>query len=105
MADDESADAIAVPMVWVGLEDLPVLAANQILTQIDEDHIYLTLGVAVPPALIGEDAAERRAQAEQLKYVAARPLTRVAISRRHLGQMIDVLQRTADNFDKQGEGQ
>jgi hypothetical protein len=103
MADEDTTEEIKVPMVWVGLEELPVLAANQVLVQIDQDQLYLTLGVAISPPLVGSDRDELRMQAEQIKYVAARAVSRVAISRRHLGELIDVLQRSAANFDKQGE--
>ncbi|MER5918142.1 hypothetical protein ABT124_49885 [Streptomyces sp. NPDC001982] len=101
MGDNDTAKAVAVPLLWVGLDDQPLLSTNQVLTQVDSDHVYLAFGTATPPVLMGQDA-EVRDQAMKLSYVPVRSVARLAISRRHLGELIEVLQRTADKFDSQG---
>src|SRR6266700_6143029 len=44
----------SVPLVWVGVDDLPVYFLNQFLGQADGSEVYLTLGQVVPPALFGQ---------------------------------------------------
>ncbi|MDX2733530.1 hypothetical protein [Streptomyces sp. PA03-2a] len=101
MGDNDTAKAVKVPLLWVGLDDLPLLISNQVLTQVDQDHAYLTFGTATPPVLMG-DNEEVREQVGRLQYVPVKGVSRLAISRRHLGELIEVLQRTADKFDAQG---
>ncbi|MFD7901039.1 hypothetical protein ACFV4G_02235 [Kitasatospora sp. NPDC059747] len=104
MSDGESSEQIAVPLVWVGVDDLPVPVANQVMAQMDQDQIFLTFGVATPPIILGQDADQMRESVRQIDYVPVRPLSRFAVSRRHLSQLIQVLEQAALNFDKQGEG-
>ncbi|WP_139151418.1 hypothetical protein [Streptomyces sp. WMMB 322] len=101
MEDNDTAKAVRVPLLWVGLDDLPVLSTNQVITQVDSDQVFLGFGTATPPLLMGNDE-EIRNQAERLSYVPVRGVSRLAISRRHLGELIEVLQRTAEQFDAQG---
>ncbi|MER7838279.1 hypothetical protein ABTY98_20900 [Streptomyces sp. NPDC096040] len=102
MGDNDTAKAVTVPLLWVGLDDLPLLSTNQVLTQFDSDHVYLAFGSATPPVLMGQNEEAVRDQAKRLSYVPVRGVTRLAVSRRHLGELIEVLQRTADTFDAQG---
>lgn len=101
MGDNDTAKAVKVPLLWVGLDDLPLLSSNQVLTQVDEDQVFLSFGTATPPVLMGDEEAVRD-QAKRLSYVPVKGITRLAISRRHLGEMIELLQRTAEKFDSQG---
>jgi len=101
MGDNDTVRAVKVPLLWVGLDDLPLLSSNQVLTQVDQDHVFLSFGAATPPVLMG-DEEQVRDQAKRISYVPVKGITRLAISRRHLGELIDVLQRTAEKFDTQG---
>ena len=103
MADDELTK-VAVPLLWVGADELPVLAANQLITQVDGDYIYLHFGHATPPVILG-DAEQRQEQLEQLEYVPVRPIVRLAVSRRHLGEVIELLQGAAENYDNYPRGE
>lgn len=105
MAANETVKSIAVPLLWTGVDDLPVQTSNQALAQIDQDQVFLTFGVATPPVVMGPDVEKVREQVERLNYVPVRPISRLAISRRHLGELIEILQRTAENFDRQGGNQ
>ncbi|WP_055625408.1 hypothetical protein [Streptomyces sp. JHA19] len=100
MGDNDTVRAVSVPLLWVGLDDLPLLTSNQVLTQVDSDHVFLSFGTATPPVLMGNEE-QVRDQAKRINYVPVKGITRLAISRRHLGELIEVLQRTADKFDAQ----
>ncbi|MFJ4785571.1 hypothetical protein [Streptomyces sp. NPDC088794] len=102
MGDNDTARTVAVPLLWVGLDDLPLLSSNQAIAQFDSDHVYLAFGSATPPVLMGQDEDAVRDQAKQLSYVPARTVARLAVSRRFLGELIDVLEKTAAKFDAQG---
>ncbi|MFI0873548.1 hypothetical protein ACH4TM_03910 [Streptomyces parvus] len=100
MGDNDTERAVKVPLLWVGLDDLPLLSSNQVLTQIDQDHVFLSFGTATPPVLMG-DQERVRDQAKKISYVPVRGITRLAVSRRHLDELIEVLQKTAAKFDAQ----
>ncbi|BCM66463.1 MULTISPECIES: hypothetical protein [Streptomyces] len=101
MGDNDTVKAVKVPLLWVGLDDLPLLSSNQVLTQVDPDHVFLSFGTATPPVLMGNEE-QVRDQAKRINYVPVKGIARLAISRRHLGELIEVLQRTAETFDAQG---
>lgn len=101
MGDNDTERAVKVPLLWVGLDDLPLLSSNQVLTQVDQDHVFLSFGTATPPVLMG-DQEQVRDQAKKISYVPVRGITRLAVSRRHLDELIDVLKKTAEKFDAQG---
>jgi len=46
--------AIEVPVVWVGVDDLPVQFVNQFLGVIEQNEIFLNFGSLVPPPIMGE---------------------------------------------------
>ncbi|MFG1804879.1 hypothetical protein [Streptomyces sp. NPDC049040] len=95
-------EPIAKPLVWGGIEKLPVHASNQIMIQIDQDQVYLNFGIATPPILTPGSADDLRLQAEQIPFVEVQPLQRLSVSRRHLSDIVDVLQRAITAFDAQG---
>jgi hypothetical protein len=104
MAEDSTtSDYVEVPMLWVGVDEMSVLTSNQLIGQIDQDGIYLTFGMATPPLIMAPTPEEMRAQVERVGYVPVKPIARIAVSRRHLGELIKVLKQTAENFDRQAE--
>lgn len=103
VAEGEPED-VAVPLVWVGLDDLPVLASNQLVTQADADGVHLVFGYVTAPVILG-DSQRQQELMRQVEFVAVRPLVRLAVSRRRLGEFIEVLQTTAENYDKLHEGE
>lgn len=102
MAESGSED-IRVPIVWEGLDELPIHASNQILSQFTEDGFIVSFGILAPPALIGSDE-ERREQAQRLGYLPIRPIARVSLSEQRLQQFIEVLQQNLQRFRDSKEG-
>lgn len=76
---------MAVPLVWVGLDDLPVLASNQLVTQADADGVHLVFGYVTAPVILGDS----QRQQELMRQV----------------EFVEVLQTTAEKYDKLHEGE
>lgn len=98
-----------IPLTWIGAEELPLLWVNRFVGQSLQDHMVLTIGQSVDPALIGTPQ-ERIAQLEQIAYVPIRPVARLAFSRARCEELIGILEIIKDAYDQQqqetgGEGQ
>ena len=98
--EDESVGR-AIPLAWIGAEDLPVLFVNQFVGQVEAEQgvFFLTVGQALPPALIGTPE-ERVEQLEQVSYVPVKPVARLALTRERLEYLIAVLQTNLDQHDQ-----
>lgn len=103
MVDEEPVDSMEVPVLWLGVEDLPVLSANQFIGQVDGDVAHVVIGVVTPPMLLGSPKEQRQA-AERLGYVPIHPITRLALTRRRLEEFRDVLNATIENHDRLARG-
>ena len=97
---EEEEGSVAVPVVWVGADELPVLFANQFVAQVDRGEVFLTVGQMQPPALLGT-VEERKQQAEQLQFVAVKPIARIAMTPSRLRELISVLEITVTNYEQQ----
>ncbi|MEK6328251.1 MAG: hypothetical protein AABM66_12125 [Actinomycetota bacterium] len=91
---------VAVPVVWVGAEELPVHFVNQFVGVVQPNEIFITLGSLVPPAIMGGTEEERKAQAESLQFIQVKPVARIAITPARLQELIGVLQQTLSNYEK-----
>ncbi len=101
----EEVPGINVPVIWVGVEEAPLAFANQVLGQVGQQgEVVLTFGQLVPPAFVGspEEVAK---QAEQLPYVPTKTVARLVITRPGLDQLIEVLQKTVENYEKAQQAQ
>ncbi len=92
-----------VPLSWQGLEDLPVLAVNQFVVQIDSpdgspEQILVAVGHAAPPVVLGS-AEEQQAAIAGLDMVPVKPLARFSLSRNRVAALVRVLDDVAQTFD------
>jgi hypothetical protein len=101
LAEEEQPGQIGVPLVWVGVEDLPVFFVNQFIGQVDHGEVFLTVGAVLPPALLAPTPEERKVQAESLEFVQVKPVARLGFTPARLRELVSVLQITLDNFDAQ----
>ena len=92
------AEFIPVPLVYVGIDDVPILYANQFIIQHQQDEFIISIGQVSPPVLLG-DEAEQREQAERLSYVPVKVVARLALTRQRLTELIAVLQSNLESFD------
>jgi hypothetical protein len=100
MDESQPLEQFEAPGVWVGLEQQPVLTANQFLTQlVASDEIVLSIGSVTPPVVLGT----REQQAEQLRNVAflqVRPIGRFGLTRARVREVIKVLEATLEQADR-----
>ena len=99
---DDEPEGIAIPVAWIGVEDLPVHFVNQFIAQVDRGEVFLTMGSVVPPALLGT-ADERIEQAKSLTYLPIRPTVRFGMTPARVRELIGVLEITLENHEKQDE--
>jgi hypothetical protein len=100
---EESQEWLDIPVVWEGLEDVPIVLANNALGQVGhQDEIILSFGQLTPPAIYG-DLERQREQAQQIERLAVKPVARVGLTRAGLDDLIRILSGTRDNYDRMQE--
>jgi len=95
-------DAITLPVTYLGLEDVPILFANQFVIQHEKNEFVLTVGQLQPPILLGSPE-ERKEQAKKLTYVPIRVVARFGLTRQRLAELIEVLQSNLRKYDEKQE--
>lgn len=100
---EESREWMDIPVVWEGLENVPVVLVNNALGQVgQQDEIIVSFGQLTPPVLYG-DLEQQRDQARQIERLAVRPVARLGLTRASLDDLIRILNRTRDNYDRSQE--
>src|SRR5438105_104784 len=96
---EDRPDGVAVPIVWIGPEDVPILFTNAFVSQFDEQGGFiLTFGQMTPPAVFGtpDQIAE---QVEQIEFVRVKPVARFGLTQSRLQELILLLQENLDQFE------
>ena len=97
--EPERDNGVEIPLSWVGLEERPIYAANHFLSQIAGCGFFVTFGVASPPVLLGTPEY-RREQAKKIAFVPVRALSRIALTRQGMEELIEVLQRNLKHLEE-----
>jgi hypothetical protein len=94
---DDKPFGLQVPLVWVGLDDVEILYANQFIGQLDDRcEAVLSIGQVMPPPVLGTPE-EQREQAKNIPFVQVRTIGRVSLTRARIEELMNVLQQTLDN--------
>lgn len=86
---------ITLPVVWEGVEELPLLYANMFALSVRQDEVFLVIGAIQPPVLIGAPD-DQRSQAQHLSYVPVKPVANLALNPVRLRELYDMLHRHFD---------
>jgi hypothetical protein len=97
---EAGSEGFEISGVWVGVDETPIVFANQFLGTVFEGEVVLALGQATPPALLGTPEQQLE-QARQLNFIPIKPMTRVAMNVARLREFIGVLQQTVENHERQ----
>jgi len=94
---------VNVPVLWDGIEDVPLAFANQVLGQVGpQGEVILTFGQVTPPILVGKPE-QQAAQAEEIPFVAVKTVARLALTKASLDDFIRVLRATQKNHERAQE--
>lgn len=98
MANSEEEARKSVPLVWIGLEDLPVRTATNIVSQFQDDLFIVNVGFANPPILTGTPE-EVRQKVESLDSVPVTPVVRLGLTESAMRSFASVLQENLKRFE------
>lgn len=98
----EEQNQVALPIVYVGAEDVPILFANQFVIQHSQQEFFLTVGPLQPPILLGKPE-EVQEQVKRLGYVPVKVVARLALTEQRLRELIKVLEAHLTRFDEARE--
>jgi hypothetical protein len=106
--NSEPIERLEMRVAWVGVEDMPIVFANQLIGQLDDrGEAIITFGQASPPILIGSPE-EQKQQAAAIPFVQVRPVLRLGVSHSRLREFVGVLSQTLENqtrlFEQQEGG-
>lgn len=104
VSDPEQHDLVSVPVVFVGVDELPILYANQFVVQLEGNDFILSAGQLTPPILLGSED-EQREQAKDITYVPVRIVARIAMNRERALQLATPLGTQLQRYDERQEGQ
>ncbi|MET8908401.1 hypothetical protein [Micromonospora sp. NPDC004551] len=97
---------ITVRVVWKDVDTIPVEPANQFAAMVGlptgsgaPDGVIIVMGYAAPPVLLGTPDEVRRTAAD-LVELPVDVKARFVLTRERLGELIKVLQITAQQYDE-----
>jgi hypothetical protein len=95
---DQAPEGVALPLRWVGVEETPLLVANQFLGQVvGPGEVILNFGAVMPPPILPGTPVE---ELQEYTYVPVTAAARLGLNRTNLEQLIGVLQQTLANHDQ-----
>lgn len=90
---------LAVPLLWVGVDDADIHYANQIIVQPGEGtEFFVTFGQVAPPLLLGLTPEENLERAKNIPYVPVRTVTRLGLTLERMEQFTEVMQRVLTQY-------
>ena len=96
-------EGVQVPLVWVGLDDVPVQTSNQALLQIAaKDEFVLVVGHTAGPVVLGSED-EQREQLKNVNFVPVRPIVRLGLTRQRVEELLHPLERQIEAYDQRFE--
>ena len=98
MADND--EGVELPLLFTGVDDTPILLANQFAGQVEPGLFTLIVGQMSVPLLIGTPE-ERREQAERVSYVPVKVLGRYSMTEGRLLELIQMLNRQLSVLQEQ----
>jgi hypothetical protein len=98
-AEEGDSTVIAAPIVWSGLDESPILFANQFIIQHWEDDFILTAGQLTPPAILGSPE-ERLQQAMNVKAVPINVIVRLGLNPRRVRELIAALTENLERYER-----
>ena len=91
-----------MPLDWTGVALTPVLAANQLLVEVDvvdgrPDNILISFGQASPPPIVGTPQ-EQADRLSNLGSVPVTPVARLSVTKGRLEEWVGILSGTLEQI-------
>jgi hypothetical protein len=100
MTEGATPVGIELPLVWVGIEELPIQMVSQMMVQVQaKDEIILTLGQTSPPILIGTPE-QQAAAASRIPFIPVRALVRSSLTSNRVREVIKALTDLLEKHDE-----
>ena len=96
----EDAGRFELPIVFTGVEDVPIYFANHFVVQHQGDEFFIIVGQVTPPILLGTVDDQRR-QASQLTHVPVNVVARIGMNKHRLTELVKILQENLATRDKE----
>jgi flagellar motor switch/type III secretory pathway protein FliN len=97
--EESEAGGLAIPVLFIGVEDVPILFVNQFVISFQQEEFILSAGQLAPPILIGSEE-EKREQAKQLSYVPIKVVARLGMTAARLSELVSLLQNQLRKYDE-----
>jgi len=96
---DQAQEQVEVRLVWTGVDEQPVVAANQFVISHNptSGETILIIGHVAPPVLTGTPE-EQREQAKAIQSVPVRAIARLALTGAFTQQLLDGLTEHITRF-------
>jgi hypothetical protein len=102
--EEQLPEGVDLSIAWEGVDNMPILFVNQFSGQVgQQSEVLLTFGQLAPPIILGETQEERVRHARGLTHISVKPIARVAMTRAGLEELVGVLHKTIENYDKAQE--
>lgn len=99
---EERDEAIALPIVYVGVEEAPLYFSNQFVVQWQQDEFVLTFGHVTPPLeMVGLSLDQARERARTLRHVEAKLIVRLGMTAARVRELVRLLQQQLAAYDRQ----
>lgn len=100
---------VEIAVVWPDVEELPVYRANQFIAQVGTgpdgpEDLFLTIGLATPPVILGTEEEQRVAVAA-IGAVSVKGLARISMSRARAAELAMLLENVVRQWPHGGGGQ
>lgn len=83
-------EQIDLQVAWIGLEQAPIFAVNQLIAQTNQGEVFLTFGQVSPPVLVGEPESQKE-QLQNLGPLSVRPVVRLMLTPARLKEIAGVI--------------
>lgn len=93
---------VVMQLVWAGVEEMPAVGSNVMLSQVDNtgEALFLSFGAATAPVIAAsDDPAEIQAQIAQIGQVVARPVAKIMLTRTRVEELSKLLSRALGQMD------
>ena|SRR5438477_9080911 len=89
----------SVPLVYQGLDELPIMFANQFLIQNQQTEFIVAFGQQAPPLILPGTEEEQAAQLERIEFVPVSMLARFGLTEERFRELLKLMTDYLKSYD------